>query len=174
IVGKATYGTNVYAAGTNTDVTTSATVIGITTNSLRFNSGNVTLTLSGTNTLQSGGILVTPSAAGGTITGGTLSSPGSGELLVHQYSATPFVINSALVASFVTKTGPGTLVLSGANPGLTGGVSVNRGSLTLTTTAAVASGSISFIDNRTGAGLQTFTVDLGNNVNGTMSQNISF
>src|SRR5205823_14251085 len=138
IVGKATYGTNVYAAGTNTDVTTSATVIGITTNSLRFNSGNVTLTLSGTNTLQSGGILVTPSAAGGTITGGTLSSPGSGELLVHQYGPTPFTINSALVSTTgLTKTGPGTLVLAAANPGLTGQIDISRGNLTVTTLAAI-------------------------------------
>ncbi|HEY1375985.1 MAG TPA: hypothetical protein VGF55_04290, partial [Gemmataceae bacterium] len=80
VAGLATYGANVYSAGTNTDVTAPATVAGVTTNSLRFNTGTQTLTLSGTATLQSGGILVTPSAAGGSLTGGTLTAPNSGEL----------------------------------------------------------------------------------------------
>src|SRR5205823_5422576 len=77
IVGLSIYGTDVYSTNTNTDVTTSAAFANITTNSLRFNTNNPALTLSGTNTLQSGGILVTPNASGGTITGGTLTAPSS-------------------------------------------------------------------------------------------------
>src|SRR5205085_3276214 len=112
VVGLAMYGTNVYTLGINTDVASSTAVANITTNSLRFNTGNLTLTLSGTNTLQSGGILVTPSAVGGTITGGTLTAPSSGELIVHQYSSGPFTINSALVSTAgLTTTGVGTLTL---------------------------------------------------------------
>ena len=58
-------------------------------------------------------------------------------------------------------------MLGGINTGLTGGVFVNRGNLTVTNVAAVNSANeILFNDTRVGSALQTFTVDLGNNVNG--------
>ena len=63
IVGLTTFSTNLYAPGDNTDVTMSQTLANlgsVTTNSLRFNFVNQTLTLAGSVTLQSGGILVTP------------------------------------------------------------------------------------------------------------------
>jgi autotransporter-associated beta strand protein len=173
------YTPNTYSSGTNTDVTvTGSAPASFTTNSLRFNTGSVTLTLSGTNTLQSGGILATPSASGATITGGSLTAPSSGELLFHTYGSGPLIINSALVsATGLTKTGPGTLTLEAANPGLTGPINVNRGGLAVTTTAAVNSAStINFTDNRpttAPAGLQQFVVDLGTNTNGTISPPIS-
>ncbi len=175
IVGLTTYGTNSFSSGTNTDVTTSGSPATFTTNSLRFNTGNLTLTLSGTNTLQSGGILVTPSATGGTITGGTLTAANSGDLIVHQYSSGTFTISSALSSTAgLTKTGPGTLILSGNNTGLTGPININRGNLTVTNLAAFASASqLNFNDDRAGAtvgtGLQQFTVDLGNGVNSTIN-----
>jgi autotransporter-associated beta strand protein len=170
IGGLSSYGTDTYASGVNSDVTTSAAPGAIATNSLRFNTGAPTLTLSGANTLQSGGILVTPSAAGGAITGGDVSVPGPGELIVHQYSATPFTVASNLVTSAgLTKTGPGTLVLSGTNTGLTGPINVSRGSLTVTNPAAVNSASqINFNDAR-GAVAQTLAVDLGNSATGVIS-----
>jgi fibronectin-binding autotransporter adhesin len=174
IVGLGSYNANTFGLGINTDLTTSMGVANTATNSLRFNTGDPTLTLSGTNTLVSGGILVTPNATGGTITGGTLTTPGSNvPLFVHQYSqVAPFSINSALaVSSALAKTGPGTLVLGGNNTGLTGPIHVNRGNLTVTTPAAVNSAnSIFFLDNRAGSALQTFTVELGNNVDGTISR----
>jgi fibronectin-binding autotransporter adhesin len=146
-------------------------VFGFTVNSLRFNGGSQTVTLSLTNTLQSGGILVTPTG-GGTITGGTLAAQGNGELIVHQYSATPFVINSALVstaATGLTKTGPGTLVLGGNNA-ISGAINVSRGGLSVTTVNAVnTANQIVFNDVRAGAGLQTLTVDLGAGVAGTIN-----
>ncbi|HEY7118959.1 MAG TPA: autotransporter-associated beta strand repeat-containing protein [Tepidisphaeraceae bacterium] len=168
------YTANTFTPNTNVDVTTSATPAGFTANSLRFNTAPaVTLTLTGVDTLQSGGILVTPSATGGgTITGAFLTAPSSGELLVHQYSASTFTINSQLISSGgLTKTGPGTLALGGDNTLLlTGPVNVNRGSLTVTTTAAVNSASaINFNDARIGNSLQRFTVDLGNNTAGTVA-----
>src|SRR5207237_6039248 len=84
IVGLTIYDTDVYSTTKNTDVTQPANVASFITNSLRFNTPNVTLTLSGTNTLQSGAILVTPNGGGGLITGGTLTASNSGELFVHQ------------------------------------------------------------------------------------------
>ena len=169
VVGLATYGTNSYASGTNTDVTSTTVPAGFTTNSLRFNTSNLTLALSGTNTIQSGGILVTPLATGGTITGGTLTAPSSGELIVHQYGTGNLTINSTLISTVgLTKTGVGMLVLGGNNTGLTGPINVNRGGITATTTAAVNSASqINF--NDTDATSQQFTVDLGNNTTGTIT-----
>lgn len=165
------YGVNVFTTGTNVDVTTSSSPAAFTANSLRFNTVSPTLTLTGTNTLQSGGVLVTPSATGGTITGGgTLAAAGATDLVVHQYSTAAFTINANVTASGgLTKTGPGTLVLGGTNTGLIGPVNVNRGDLTVTNLAAVNSASqISFNDLRTGNS-QTFTVDVGNNLTPTLS-----
>ena len=161
------YGTNTFTTNTNVDVTASSSQSNFTANSLRLHAFGTTLTLAGTNTLQSGGILATAGSEA-TITGGTLTAPGGGELLVHAYNAFPgFAINSALASTVgLTKTGPGTLTLGGNNTGLTGPINVNRGSLLVTTTAAVNSASeINFNDNRSGAALQTFTVNLGNNTN---------
>jgi autotransporter-associated beta strand protein len=166
----ADYGTNTFTSGTNVDVTTSSSQNSFTANSLRFNTAGVALTLSGTNVIQSGGILVTPISTGGTITGGTLRAANFAELLVHQYGAGSFTINSDLASTTggLFKTGPGTLTLGGNNIGLTAAINVHRGSLTITTTAAVNSVSqINFNDNRMSATpLQTFTVDLGDGVYG--------
>ncbi len=176
IAGLTTFGTNIYASGINTDVTTSAAVLGITTNSLRFNTGSPTLTLNSTCTLQSGGILQTPSSTGGTITGGAITAPNSGELLVFTYNTNDaFTINSALVSTVgLTKTGPGGLVLGGPNTGLTGPININRGGVVVTNPAAVNSASaINLNDARfttvANAGFQYLTVDLGTGVNATIT-----
>ena len=66
VTSMTTYGINSYASGTNTEVTSTTVPAGFTTNSLRFNTPNLTLALSGTNTIQSGGILVTRLAAAAT------------------------------------------------------------------------------------------------------------
>ena len=152
------------------------TLSNVTVNSLRFNAAsNVTMTLSGTNTLQSGGILVTPASGGGTITGGSLTASGGGELIVHDYAPSGFTINSSLVSAVgLTKTGPQNLILGGNNTGLTGPININRGTLIVTNPAAVnSSNSINFNDIRSGAAPQSFTVDLGNNTAGTIAPPIN-
>jgi fibronectin-binding autotransporter adhesin len=168
------YSINTYTSGANTDVTASTAQSNITTNSLRFNVPNLSLSLSGTNILQSGGILGTPSGGGEQITGvtATLAAVGGGELFIHQYSNGPLTIGAALVSSAgLTKSGSGPLVLSGNNTGLTGPININRGSLTVSgTTAPVNSASaINFNDDRVGTGLQTFTVALPSNNSGTIT-----
>jgi autotransporter-associated beta strand protein len=176
VAGLAGFSTNIYGPGDNTDVTANANPSAFTTNSLRFNVQNLSLGLTGTNTLQSGGILVTPSGGNDQITGaGATLVAGGGELVVHQYSTLPFTIGAAISATAgLTKAGPGTLTLSGNNTGLTGPINVNRGSLTVSgQTAAVNSASaINFNDNRPSnsfGGLQTFTVALPNGTNGTIT-----
>jgi autotransporter-associated beta strand protein len=174
VVGLTSYGANTFASGTNTDVTASAAVGSVTTNSLRFNTPGLTLTLTGTLTLQSGGVLVTPSAnsATTTITGGTLSVPSGNDMCVHQYSRA-LTISSALVSpTGLTKTGGDfcALLLTGNNSGLTGPVNINRGDLAVTTTAAVNSASqIGFNDNHSVSVDQLFTVGLGDNTNGAIT-----
>jgi autotransporter-associated beta strand protein len=164
--------TNTFSSGTNTDVSGSVSPSAFTTNSLRFNTADTFLGLTGTNTLQSGGILVTPNAAPSYIYGGALNS-GQNELIVHAYS--DFTIFSSIVASAgLTKTGPNTLTLAGNNSSLFGPININRGSLTITTTAAVNNASsISFNDNR-GSTFQYFTIDLGSGISGTVSAPIQF
>ncbi len=73
------YTSDAWAAGNNTTVTTSsAPTSGSTTYSLRFNAASAsTITLSGTNTITSGGILLTPTVAANNqiINGGTITAP---------------------------------------------------------------------------------------------------
>jgi autotransporter-associated beta strand protein len=81
---------NTWAAGTNTNVTLAGAdpATNSTTHSLRFNeAGAKSLSLSGTNTLTSGGIMVTAGVGANptTITGGTLTTTGANnDLVVHQ------------------------------------------------------------------------------------------
>ena len=78
IVALTAYGMDIYSPGTNTEVTAPAvTQFDFTTNSLKFNQDYAqTLTLHGTNTVQSGGVLIGQSANAVTITGGTLATAG--------------------------------------------------------------------------------------------------
>jgi autotransporter-associated beta strand protein len=169
------YATDAYSTNlANVDVVSppAAPQSNIHINTLRFNTGNQTLNLSGSNTLSNGGILVTPNATGGTInptnSSDTLTTS-VGELIVQQYSSAPFTINIGISTNVLTKTGPGTLVLGGADS-FSGPINVCRGSLTATTLAAINSASsINFEDDRSGTALQTFTVNLANGVNGTVS-----
>jgi fibronectin-binding autotransporter adhesin len=148
-------------ANDNVDVTTSQTPgAAIAPNSLRFNNATArTLTLTGTtNTLVSGGILVTATAtAGGTITGGTLRGASGTDLVVHQYSAGTFSINSTIAdntsATGLTKSGTGALTLGGINS-YTGTTSVNVGTLILSGGAAIVDTGAVTLANAGGAVLQ--------------------
>lgn len=148
-------------ANDNVDVTTSQTPgAAIAPNSLRFNNATArTLTLTGTtNTLVSGGILVTATAtAGGTITGGTLRGASGTDLVVHQYSAGTFSINSTIAdntsATGLTKSGTGALTLGGINS-YTGTTSVNAGTLILSGGAAIVDTGAVTLASAAGAVLQ--------------------
>ena len=80
---------------------------------------------------------------------------------------------SVQASAGLTKTGPGTLVLGAANS-IAGPINVNRGSLTVTTNLAVNSATaINFNDDRTLSSPQTYTVDLGNSVDRTITPPIN-
>ena len=162
IVGLATLGgyTETSAAGTtpgnytnaDIDVDISAGLIAgpISPNSLRFNTtGGGMLTLAaGNNTIASGGILVTSSVGNylSTITGGTLQGASGGDLTVMQNNTSnSLAINSVIAdnggATGLTKSGPGTLLLYGANT-FSGGVFIDAGTLQLHNSGALGAGSV--------------------------------
>jgi autotransporter-associated beta strand protein len=138
VAGFTAFGTNVYASGVNTDVTSGGGIpADFTTNTLRFNTP-LAAVISGTNTIQSGGILV--SSAGGTssISGGTLQS-GAAEFLVHTYGG--LTINSALnVNGGLTKTGGAALSLGGPVNWVGGApLTISYGTVSFTNSLAFAS-----------------------------------
>ena len=138
IDGFTTFTNDIWAAGNNTNVTLSGgdPAADSTTNSLRFNeAGAKTLTLSGTNTLESGGLLVTGNVGANdtTITGGTLRGANTSDLIVHQFNTGGTLTISSIIsnntgATGLTKTGAGTVILGGAN-NYTGTTRVFEGTL---------------------------------------------
>ncbi|MDI1311653.1 autotransporter-associated beta strand repeat-containing protein [Prosthecobacter sp.] len=102
-------------------------------NSLRFNAAGgsaVNIASGGVLTIASGGILVTDNVTSGTpgIFGGTLIS-GVLEIIVTQDSPQTFEISSNILGGHaVTKTGVGTLLLSGSNT-YTGATEIQNGTL---------------------------------------------
>ncbi|NBY36091.1 MAG: hypothetical protein EBQ59_01340, partial [Verrucomicrobia bacterium] len=130
-----------YLTTSDVDVTTSPTLsAGITVNSLRLNFATaLTLTLTGVNTINTGGILNgATSASTTTVSGGSLQPGAGNELIFNQYGAGTLVINSAIVdgasPTNITLNGTGKLQLRGANT-FTGAVVINGGTYDLSTSS---------------------------------------
>ncbi len=157
IAALASYSNDTWAPGNNTTVTASgAPAAGSTTHSLRFNAaGANTLTLAGTNTVASGGILVTANvgANASTIAGGILRGASGADLIVHQNNpAGAFVIASQIAdndgATALTKAGVGMLALTGANT-YSGGTFLNAGTLSFANGGIGSTGTVRFAGNST-------------------------
>ncbi len=126
------------------------------TNSLKITDSTTgqSLTIGGGLSLISGGLLFT-GASNYSITGGTLQSgtANPSDLIVHQYGTGTLTIASTITdgngPSTLTKTGPGTLLLSGAN-NYTGTTYVTAGTLALAGTTT----SPSFLVNNATLSLQ--------------------
>lgn len=139
IAALAAYSTNDFTAATNNvDATANQTpAAGPTVNSIRFNTpAAATVTNTGTLTVNSGGILVTPNvgSSAAAIVGGSLTSGNGQDLIVLQNNTgNAFTIGAAITNNgatpiTLTKAGAGTLVLTGANS-YTGGTCVGAGTV---------------------------------------------
>lgn len=157
--------------GNNIDVDSSPGVLdaAITANSLRFSSAAAnTLTLTGTNVITTGGVLVGSGVGANlsTITGGTLAGAASADLSVIQNNTSGGLTISSIIgnnggATALNKSGAGLLTLSGSNT-FTGGLFINDGSVTLGNAGALNStasseNAVTFGPNSTG------TLTLGGN-----------
>jgi len=104
--------------------------------------------LSGTNVISSGGILVSPAAGSvaDVITGGTLEGASNADLDIEQFDTTGTLtiastIANASTSASLTKSGPGTLILSATNS-YTTGTFVNAGTLTASNNGSLSSGAV--------------------------------
>ena len=145
ITGLGSFTNDTWASGNNTDVTVSSSpTSGSTTNSLRFIStaAPLTLTLTGANTLTTGGILNNTSVSN-TITGGSLTSA-SNELIVNTTGGTlnigSVIANNGLNPLTVTKSGTGRLTVT-TNNTYTGPTFINSGILQSNSSTGLGSGS---------------------------------
>ena len=131
----AAYTANNWGPGVNTNVTASAARNNVSTGTLRFDTGNaVKITLTGTNIIETGGIISQQQAP--VITGGTLTS-GTTDLYLHTGGAGT---TGLLIESVIADGTAGPLHLSKALNGITtfaadntytGGTSLGAGTLVL-------------------------------------------
>ena len=123
-----------YTSTNNVDVTNGdAPSIGSTVNTLRFNAANTGLTLAGTNTIGTGGILNTAAGTSSTISGGTLVSGIGKELVIinnGNLTIGSVLANSTSGASVLTLSGSGTTTLNGNNT-FTGNSFINSGTVVI-------------------------------------------
>ncbi len=170
--------TSATTASTNLDLTASLTLnANVTVGSIRFNSAiaTPTLTLNGTHTIGSGGILVTPTVAGNAtlITGGSLTSGNGQDIIIIQNNTSAALTVDATLTGAVglTKSGGGQLILSGTND-YTGATYLNGGITSISSNAnlgAVATGSAVNLNGGTLSATASMTLDNG----GSAQRNIT-
>lgn len=164
------YTANTWGGTTNTDMTTAGTVASLSTNSVRFNTAApATVTVTGTDVINSGGILITPTVttAGTIFTGGTINSAGTGtDLVVNHFGTAAETIVSAIGANTggLVKSGPGILILSAPTTtnAYTGATTIGAGTLRIGVTEQIPNGSNVSIS----AGASLDLNNLGETING--------
>jgi len=132
-----------FGSGNNTNVTTGSTLGGDeAAASLKFGAA-AALNLGGnTLTVENGGILISSTAGGPvSITNGTLTRSGAGDILLHNYGMTTIsavIANSGANPVNLVSGGTGTLALTSANT-YTGDTFVNGGTLEISSESALGS-----------------------------------
>ncbi len=157
-------------ASTNLDLTASVTLnANATVGSIRFNNANPTpaLTLNGTHTVGSGGILVTPAVGANAtrITGGSLTSGNGQDLIIIQNNtnaAGALTVDATITGAVaLTKSGGGQLILAGTND-YTGATYLNGGVTSINSNAnlgAVGTGAAVHLNGGTLSATATLALD---------------
>lgn len=136
-----------FGSGQHTSLSAASTTLGAggaTTNTLRLTgtSAIAFAAAADTLTLESGGLLVA-STAGATSIGATsrrgVLATSTGELIIHQQSASTLSIHAVISGTNLVKSGDGALVLTATNT-YTGNTIVNGGSLSVTASANLGTG----------------------------------
>lgn len=147
------------------------TVGSLRINSLRFDAAgapsNAAISSGGLLQIRSGGILVTPNVGAGTaaLSGGRVMSGNNVDLVIHQNNTgADFTINSSIIGYGLTKSGLGTLVLSG-NSFYSGQTNINEGTLRVVGGNGISDLSAVVIKNGSGALLSL----AGNETIGTLA-----
>jgi len=152
----ASYDGNSFVSTANADVTGAQSMSGGTVNTLRFNDPTGGLSLTGVNTITTGGILVTSAVGSGgvNITGGQLTAGAGNEVVVIDYGK--LGIGSAIAnnpsAVALTVSGTGNTTLSGANT-YSGPTNVNSGTVIAGSTQALGVNSAVTLANQPGAAI---------------------
>ena len=140
----ASYSTNSFGAGANTDVTSNqSTSFGPSTvNSLRFNTDNVNLALTGASSVTTGGILTTVNSnpTGSSITGSTLTTGGGREFVFIDYgklTVSSQLVNNSGGSTMLTKSGTGLLTLSNTSNAYSGINYLNDGIVNIAAAASL-------------------------------------
>ena len=165
------YASNVLGTGSNVYITTNLSGTSVTINSLKQAAGAI-LTLSGTNVISSGGVLM---SGNGTITGGTLTSGNGRDLILHP-NAGSITLNSAVVDNGATpialtiggNNGNNAVIIGGSNS-FSGGVYYGGGALTIGNANALGTGTLYVVKNFNDANI---TVSLSGD--GTIANNIVY
>ena len=165
------YSSNVLGTGSNVSMSSNLSGTSVTINSLKV-AGSATLTLSGTNVISSGGVLM---AANGTITGGVLTSGNGRDLILHP-NAGYIILNSTIADNGATPialtlggiTGANAVNLGGSNS-FSGGVYYGGGTLTIANANALGTGTLNVLKNFSDANI---TVALPGD--GTIANNIVY
>jgi autotransporter-associated beta strand protein len=148
-----------YLTANNADVTDGDSVSGVTVNTLRFNAATDGLILAGSNIVNTGGILITPTATNASITGaGTLKANAtSKELVILNYGNLNVgaVIADNGAGQMLTLGGTGTTTLSAANTH-TGATAISGGTVKLTDPLALQNSTVTL-----GAGSLVFDSSVG-------------
>ena len=178
------YGTD--SGFTTADTITAATHVKLTATPAAQNSINLTtlkldgsgvgLTLNAaqTLTLSSGGLLKSGGGSEGLISGGTGLSSGGAELVIRTDTAGDALnISTAILLNTVTKSGAGTLTLSGINTFTA--LRLNQGQLNINSNTAIPAGATltinegTVLDNTSGTNVTLAGSNLNENINGSFT-----
>jgi autotransporter-associated beta strand protein len=146
----------------------------LTTNALNFGNGATGLgagTISVSGTVSSGNMTFASGSGGIVLSGGTINVAAATTLFVDNTAANTISSQITGASTSLTKNGTGTLLLSGSNS-FTGGVTINAGTLRISNSNSLGTGTKTITMQGTSRRLElTGDITVGSNITMTMSSN---